>query len=331
MNITQYFSPERGPSVISPDGLQKYTEALDSYTQLFSSLNIDNTNSKFAIDSAWESGNIYFCNYDTGYVKKIRFDGTEIASLQLTNPLALSVLQYSNKMESTVTNPPQQDKGVWVIDKGTNKAIKTDNELNILVEVGASNAVGIISTSDGGCYIVKQYFGGGELIKFNSIGNIQYILDYSAFIPAITSFSDLALDSNDNLWLLANDILYSMRYENGSIYQRIGAISPLGSPDLFSSSSSENIDEEMHIGAIDVDRNSIEQYLYITGGNSHKAFIVKYDSSGNYISEETYHDITFPYIIKVVQGLNTEWVYLLEDTAKWDEYEYGSSSSSSSS
>ena len=255
MNITQHFEPERGPSVISPDGLQRYTEALDSYTQIASTLNIAKPSTKFAIDAAWESGNIYFCNYDTGYVKKVQFDKTETASLNLTNPWGLSVIQYSNKMESTITDPPQQDRGIWVSDRGTDSVIKTDNELNIVAEAtGLSNVVGLIASNDGGCYIVRQT--AGEFIKLSSQGVIQDTFGFAEFSPAITKFSDITMDADGYIWILADDLLYPMQYQAGFILQRFNSISPLGDPDLFSSSSSEDGGEEMHVSAIDVDRNS---------------------------------------------------------------------------
>lgn len=327
--MTSYFQPERGPSVISPDGLQRYTEALDSYTELASTLALGNTNGKFAIDAAWESGNIYFCNYDDGYVRKIQFDKTPIASLLLSNPTVLSVIQYSSSMENEVSDPPQEDRGIWVADAGTNKVIRTDNQLNILYEAtGISNVLAVIATSDDGCFVVTTT----TLIKLDLEGNTLATLALSSFVPSVSSprLVDVALDVNDNVWILVGDLIYNMSYQSGSIGQNLSAIEPLGSsPDLFSSSSSEDVGENMHVGAIDVDRNSgSSQNLYVTGGNSSRAFVIKYTSGGFVESEETYYDISFPYIIKAVQSYGGEWVYLLEDTAKWDEFEYGSSSSS---
>ena len=334
--ITNYFQPERGLSVISPDGLQRYTEALDSYTELASTLNVANINTKFAIDAAWESGDIYFCNHTSGNVKRISFDKTELASLELTNPICLSVIQYGSSMSDTITNPSQKARGCWIADAGTDTVIKTDNDLNIIYEVtGISDVVGIASTPDGGCYVVSQDnpFTVGSLRFISSAGVLQDTLDFGSFIPAITNFVDIATDNGGVVWIVANDLLYALTFSNETIAQIFSAIDPFGmNPDLYSSSSSEDFPETMHISAIDIDRNSgIYQYLYVTGGDEEKAFVIKYDNGGTFIDEKLHYGITYPYIIKVVQGTNSTSLYILEDTEKWDEDGYGSSSSSSSS
>ena len=63
------------------------------------------------------SGNIYYANYDGGYVRKVKYDGTEIAVLALTNPYMVSVIQNSTAMNSVVTDPPQDDQGCY--DRGS--------------------------------------------------------------------------------------------------------------------------------------------------------------------------------------------------------------------
>jgi len=327
MVITDYYNPSKGLAVISQDGLQKYTEALDSYSQIFATIYTSSNNNRFAIDSAWESGYIYYADYDSGYVKKIEFDGTAIASLALTNPVGLSVMQYAAQMSASVSNPPQSDNGCWIMDAGEGEIVKTDNELNVLVEVtGITDPVGIVSNIDGGCYVMDD--GSSALIKLSPAGATLTTLDYADFDPAMVQFRDMALDANGILWITGDDRLYSFVYSNELIQQRF-VINPLGSDILFSSSSSEN-NEEMHIGGIDVDRNSTNQLVYVSGGNSEKAWIAKYNSSGVNKGEETYYDLSYPYVIKVVQGLNSECLYILEDPEKWDEFGYGSSSSSSS-
>ena len=327
MIITDYYSPSKGLTVISQDGLQKYPEALDSYSQIFSAIYTSVNNNRFAIDSAWESGNIYYANYDSGYVKKIQFDGTEIASLLLTNPVGLSVIQYAAQMSSLISSPPQDDSGCWIMDAGEGEIVKTDNELNVLVEVtGITDPVGIISNIDGGCYVMDD--SSASLIKISSDGTTEDTMDYADFDPAMEQFRDMALDANGILWVTGDDRLYQFIYSN-EVIQRQLVIEPLGTDTLFSSSSSED-NEEMHIGGIDVDRNSTNQLLYVSGGNSEKAWIAKYNSSGVNKGEETYYDLSYPYVLKVVQGLNSECLYILEDPEKWDEFGYGSSSSSSS-
>jgi hypothetical protein len=138
--------------------------------------------------------------------------------------------------------------------------------------------------------------------------------------------------TNGGFWILARDAvdglekLYRFGYD---FVQLSSAITPIN---MESSSSSEGYIEEMHVSAIDVDRQSSPNYfVYVIGGNSHKSWIQKYDASGNYVDSNMYHDITFCYDVKVVQAYGSSSLYLLEDTTKWDEFGYGSSSSSSSS
>ena len=333
MNITQYFNPERGPTVISSAGSQRYTEKLDSFSQIYPSIYLSANNNRFAIDSCWESGNIYYADYNTGVVRKIKFDGTEIATLQLTNPSLVSVIQYDAAMSTEVSYPPQDDKGCWIADRGTGKIIKTDNQLNILYEIsGVIDPVGLTTSANEGCYVADNDT--ENIIKLSSTATIQGIKSYSDFSPIIDTsvnpaFQEMVVDADGRIWVCANDRLYSLVFTSGSIVQQF-VLYPLGTTSPSSSSSSDNLPgETMHLSSIDVDRNIADQFLYVTGGNSNNAFIFKYDFSGNLVDENLYYDISFPYIIKVSQGLNSDAIYILEDTAKWDEYEYGSSSSSS--
>ena len=333
MNITNPYNPKQGLMIISPSGSQKYTERLDSYSQIFTDLYVSvyNNANKYCIDSCWESGNIYYANYDEGYVKKIQYDGTVIATLNLTSPFMVSVIQNSIAMNSTVTYPPQDDQGCWIADKGTGKIIKTDKNLNILYTYsGMANPICIKADIDGGCLIVE----GSRLIQISSSAELIVIKPYTDFNPVVTNFIDLAVDSGDWIWFCANDKLYNLMYD-ASLIQLVQqfVIDPLGTDDPFSSSSSEVFsEEEEHLAAIDVDRNVplIQRYLYVTGGNSYKSFILKY-ASGALVDSKQYYDMSFPYVIKVVQGMGSDSLYVLEDSAKWDEYGYGSSSSSSSS
>ena len=333
MNITDYYEPERGLTVISPQGSQRYTEKLDSFSQIYPAIYSSANNNRFAIDSCWESGNIYYADYDTGIVRKIRFDGTEIATLQLTNPVMVSVIQYDTTMSTEVSYPPQDDQGCWIADKGTGKVIKTDNQLNVLYKAsGIVDPVGLTTCIDGGCYVADN--DAEELIKLSSTATVEDAKAYGDFDPVIDlsvnpAFQEIVADLGGRLWVCANDRLYNLILSDGSILQRF-VIYPLGVDDEFSSSSSENLPEEdMHLSSIDVDKNVDDQFLYVTGGNGTNAFILKYDFSGNMRDENIYYNISFPYIIKVSQGLNSDAIYILEDSAKWDTYGYGSSSSSS--
>ena len=211
MNITNY-NPNQGLMIIAPTNSQKYTEKLDSYSQILTNIYSSNSASKFCIDSCWESKNIYYANSSEGYVKKISYDGTEISSLSLINPSMVSIIQYSNAMSTSITYPPQDDQGVWIVDSSTNKAIKTDNELNILYEANTSNVVSISASIDGGCYVVEELNGIGSLIKISGSGVVQSSKNYTQFSPSITKFKDIVEDGNGILWLCANDKIYKLRF-----------------------------------------------------------------------------------------------------------------------
>lgn len=281
MIITNPYDVKQGLMITSPSGSQKYTEALNSYSQILANIYTSNfnNNNKYCIDSCWESGNVYYANYDEGYVKKIRYDGTEIASLTLTNPFMVSVIQDSTSMNSTVTYPPQEDQGCWIADKGTGKIIKTDKDLNITAELeGIANPICIKASIDGGCYIVETHTLpsiGGNLIKISPTAEIMAIKDYSVFSPAVTTFIDMAIDlvsTNEWIWFCANDKIYNLVYSDGEIDQQF-ILDPFA-PDTGTSSSS-SADEEKHLGAIDIDRRSPGN-LYVSGGNSSQALILKY-------------------------------------------------------
>ena len=336
MNIANHYNFSQGLSVISHYGLQKYTEKLDSYSSILNSIYTSdyNKNNKFCVDSCWESGNIYYANYDEGYVKKIKFDGTVLATLNLSRPFMVSIIQNSSSMNSTVSYPPQEEIGCWIADKGTGKIIKTDNNLNIIKEIDyIINPIGLIADVDGGCYVVSYYITSsikGNLLKISSDGEVVGIKNYSDFSPSITGFIDMSMDSNGQLYFCANDKVYALSYSDGNILQNY-VLSPITTDDPFSSSSSEVfVGEEKHLGCIDIDRNSQYQPLYIAGGNSAESFIVKY-VGGGLAAEKQYYDMGMPYVIKAIQGMGSDSLYVLEDSSKWDDYGYGSSSSIDSS
>lgn len=326
MDVNSHYNPGQGLMIISPSGSQKYPDKLDSYSSISTQIQCStfNKNNKFCMDSCWESENIYYADYDGGYVKKIGFDGVEIASISLSSPYMVSVIQNSSSMNTTVTYPPQEDNGCWIVDDdGT--ILKTDNQLNILHQfIGVTNATGIISDLDGGCYVSGIYLGSSCLVKLSSEAIVLAFKTYSSFSPSASNFRDMSLDISGNLWFSANDKIYSLRYQNGQIVSLLP--SPLDPISILPVST-----EEYHIGGTDVDRNSLLQYLYVTVGNSLKSYVIKYDQDGTLIIYQVYNDISYPYIVKVIQGLDSDSLYVLEDSSKWDDYEYGSSSSSSES
>lgn len=323
MNITEHFNPERGPAVISSQGLQKYTEKLDSYSQVLSQFNVSGESSKYVADSAWESGDIYFANSEGGYVRKISYDGTVKSTLQLVEPIMVSVIQYDFTISQIVTSPPQEDRGCWIADKGDGKIIKTDNDLNALLEISGINDPTCIATDvDDGCWIADRAT--NRLIKVDENGvilsTIDYLTNYS--ISLIEEIKVYSTTYGDRMWAVGNDKIYGFSYNNGVI-SRWATIDPFDA--IESSSSSDG--EEDHIGGIDVDRNS--NHLYVVGGDSYSSWMLKYNASASLITRKSFWGIGYPYIVRVVQGYQSNAIYILSDPSKWDQYGYGSSSSSS--
>ena len=338
MNITNYYDPDKGLMMFSQAGSQKYTENLDSYSQLYTDIYVSVNNNKHAMDSCWESGNIYYANYETGYVKKIGFDRTELASLKLTNPFAVSIIQYSSKMSRVITSPPQDDQGCWIADKGTGKVIKTDNELNILYELsGIVNPVCIVASIDGGCYIADAST--KTITRISPSAEVLFVLPYASFDPyGVSSVSEMRVyiydeaTLTDKLWVVGVDTDgVDKIYGFDNTLTQWKTISPSGHFSPFSSSSSEDSRGDYdRISSIDVDRNLWAQHLYVAGGDSTTAWVLKYNSSGTLIGEKEYNDIAYPYSIKVVQAYGSSCLYLLEDSSKYEAISSSSSSSSSS-
>ena len=326
MNVTDYFNPERGPAIISTAGLQKYTEQLDSYSQILTQFRVDSDSSKFVLDSAWESGDIYFANASGGYVQKISYQGTVKATLQLVEPIMVSTIQYAYSMSYIVTDPPQEDKGCWIADKGSGKIIKADKDLNVLVEVsGIDDPVCIVTDVDDGCWVADRST--NRIIKIDENGIIlattDYLVNYSiSLIDEMRSYYNNADQSS--IWAIGDDKIYGFRYESGAI-TRWATIDPFD--ELNSSSSSDG--EEDHVGAIDVDRNTND--LYVVGGDSYSSWVLKYNSSASLLTSKSLWGVVFPYVVKAVQGYTANAIYILSDSEKWDEFGYGSSSSSSNS
>ncbi len=356
MYITDYYNPNKGLTVISPIGMQKYTEKLNSFSQVFSSIFNSETNDKHSIDSCWESGNIYYADYDSGYVRKIKFDGTVIASLSLISPVCVSVIQNGLVMSRSIPIVSQEDNGCWIADKGSATVIKTDKNLNILyIYNGVNNPKCIAADVDGGCIVADD--ASQKVIKLSSIAQQLASLDYSSFSPPITSsteylkeikpfkFVDIfagsssssesisesfsnssstnsssstsSADDIQKFWMLANAKVYLVGYLNGVLMQ-LSFLNPLiGLPTPIYP------DKPYNVGSIDIDL--YERYLYVGIGNNKDSWIRKYSDVTEVLKKQL--DIQFPYVLKVVQGYGSTCLYVLSDEYRVDDFVSSSSSS----
>ena len=334
-----YYNPDNGITVMGRYGSERFTELLDSYSQVYTSINTTSPN-KFCVDSAWESQNIYYIKYGTsfGTVYKMSFDGTTLYSLNLSNPIMLSVIQNNMIMARTVQYPPQNEQGCWIADNASSTVIKTDNTLTIVVEVPTfNNPSCIVSDVDGGCYVADDTL--QTISKISSSGDILATFSYAAISAStIREMKTYKEGGKNRLWVMVNDDIYGLQYLNGAITKWLGgALSPIYDTPTESSSSyssseyssASSVGEEYHIGGMDLNRNN--NYLYVTVGNATLSWIICYDGDGNVLTKSHIMNITYPYIIRVSQSYGSSAIYLLSDSSKGDEYGYGSSSSSSSS
>ena len=80
--MTDYFDGQSsGVFVLAPEGSQCVIDNLDSYSRILTDIRSHADNTKFAIDSSWERGDIYYASKRTGMVKKIIIKYITLASL----------------------------------------------------------------------------------------------------------------------------------------------------------------------------------------------------------------------------------------------------------
>lgn len=331
-----------GAFLFLDSGAQKLPQNLDSYSGIMSNLRIDTHRLKYCVGICWESKNIYYANYyeDVGFVRKISYNGDLINEYSCGNPVCLSIIQNSTKVNSYISNPPQEEIGCWIGDSGLRKAIKIDKNLEFVGEVtGIVSPIGIAAFSSGGCIVYDDYT--KNLISINNNFVVVDVFDLSNLVPSFNNFVAIKVDANDRIWIASREYVYSFYNEEGKINQ--GPIAGyfganVYPPDLYSGTSSTSSsssmlsslsEEPMIIGDFDIDRNSDEQYLYVGRGNGSSCTIYKYNSGGNLVNEQSYDTIDYPYIVRAVQSLYSDGLYVLSDTERWQETEYASSSSNS--
>jgi len=318
----------QGVSTFNSTGYRKLS-SVESYvypSELYIDL-LATYGTKHSVDSCWETGNIYYADYATGTVGKMSFEGTNIATLSLTSPTALSVVQNESKMSIV---GEVKDRGCWIID-GTS-LIKTDYLLNVEKTItGLSNPFMVISSRvDHGCFVVDvnlrilQFDSNADLVAFGQLPGGKYI--------------DIAANSYGELVLLGVATLYGYSSSNGSIIQDFATniqTSVLSSADLY-------------VASMDIDTSTADQYIYVAlgsagatsvaiGGVSGKGQIeiMKFSRTGTYVSGTSSSaidlDLSYPFILRACQHPSSNHIYLLSNIGKHAAIESSSSSSSSSS
>jgi len=325
---TETISRQQGTTVFNSTGYRKISSVGDYaypsalYTDLLSTYG-----SKHAVDSCWETGNIYYADSATGIVGKMSFNGNALASLSLTSPTAISVVQNESKMSVA---GEVEDRGCWIID-GTS-LIKTDYLLNVEKMItGLSNPVMVIASRvDYGCFIVDinrrilQFDSNADLVAFGQLPGGTYI--------------DIASNSYGELVILGVATLYGYSGTNGSIVQDFTA-------DIQSSVLSL---ADLYVGSVDVDTSTSNQYIYVAlgsagptsvpiSGTSGKGQIeiMKFSRDGIYVSGTSSSaidlDLSYPFVLRACQHPLSNHIYLLSNVGKHSVIESSSSSSSSSS
>jgi len=308
-----YYIPEKGESIIHTYGFQFINEDLTASSRLISGFYGGVGSNRFSVDSARQTGDVYYANRIDGYVSKVKFGGEEIARINLIGPTMVSVIQNNFIMPSIIPQPPAGDRGCWILDHDGNRLIRTDNLLNEQFSIkNVLSVTGIKTAIDDGCFFTNDY--SHSVIKLNGEAKVDAYIFYSDIDANWTKFRDMAVNYNGDLYLASDKKIYVYRVISGQ-FQNVINISPIGLTEDF-------------IGAIDIDLYS--QILYVTGGADTYWWISKYTTDGVLVDRKEYEGNEFPFVIKVSQYPSSDGLYVLGDPLKWDEYAYGSSSSTSS-
>ena len=311
MNISnQFYKKSRGTTVFGSDGLQQIYSQYNSVFNFISSLipyEEVSLSIPQAVDSCWSSGNIYYADVDGDVVSKISYTHDILATLDIVAPKSISVIQTSVPMDDS--SPTSiDDVGCWIIG-ALGDVIKTDGDLNVLVEITSLPDPSLVATnhSNGGCYVVDGSFG---LLNFNSNGDLigtgSFTDDY-----VIGCLSN----SDGDFFVLTEDELYRFKNVGGliSMAHVFGLSSYFGS---------------LAIGCFDIDTSTDD--IYVSGGDNTTVKTVKFNSSNAYVADDSFSG-DFPYIINVSQHPSSNTFYLLTDSDRLEIVESSSSSSSGSS
>lgn len=306
MNITEY-SPSSGIQILNNNIGQKLTTINNGIFNFMSNVYVNSFSimDKHSIDACWESGNLYIIDNITKKLFKYRYDGDLLYELQLTSPLSISTIQYSNKMSIIET---VNDNGCWVID-GVD-IIKMNNKLEIIKHI--KNLVEpryIISAKiDNGCFVCDLSMG---ILRFSSDGEMIGLGN----LP-LEEIIDISVSSFGELYILCKNYIHKYICKNGSV----SLIKQLDISSYFSSSFIPS--------CFAIDFSTTNQYVYIFGGNKINIKTIILTKDLVFYSQKL-NTGDFPFVVKIPQHINANSIYLLCDNNKYDSY--GTSSSSSSS
>ena len=313
---TEYLA-DNGIAAFSYQGYQKFNSISEGKFYYASPLHTDITAiNKWTIDSCWETGDLFYINGNTVY--KTKYDGTLIASLVLTNPVSISVIQPTFNVLSVEYGT---DLGCWIVDETDKLLIKTDTNLNIVKTViNLSNPVRVVTSSDRGCFVLDDTL--QWIMKFNSSMEMESFIDYSSVgSVSVNDFISLESTIDSGLCILSKNTVYVIKCINGGI-----GVSNVFTP----------IDYLSLVGGVsDIGLQKVNNILYAVGCSTIGSWIAAFNISSTIsLVESGLFSSGFAKTVEVSQYSNAEDVYVVieEDLSLLPpECETSSSSESSSS
>ncbi len=312
----QIYIPEKGEQIFNPYGRQFSQSSSNGDFYYTSPVQTDITvNNKFEYDDCWSTGDFYHIKNNKVYKRK--YNGELLSQITLSNPVSLSVIQSEYPMTD---NQNKTDSGVWISDSNEQKLIKTDSNLNIVLELDSLSIPSyVVATVDGGCYLFDD--GDKKVIKIDSDGNIEDDIDCTS-MGIIDSFDVNAIDtdSENGLWILITGLVRKIKYSNGVL--SIGA----------SNSILSNLGISGSILDINVEKSDIRDYVYAVGCHTYASWIAKLDLKGEILASNINLTGSCPSLIRASQWGNSKGIYIVsEEDEALIPIECMSSSSSSSS
>ena len=336
----QFYTPSNPGQIIGASGNQQFLIGSNHsfISNKLTTLNPIDLYCRDSVDSGWYSGNIYLANHGTGIVKKTDKYGNELATLSLTSPSHVSVIQNSKRAASG------NEIGCWIIDNTENKIYKTDENLTVEYHAdGLLNPVALVTNVDGGCFIADDQY--SMIIRMGSNGDhLAYIL-YSSFSPAISNSNKIAAiktDYDGNLIVLSTDYLYKISFsDDGLVKQEYNCLLSLLAGNGNYAVSALDVDRwsqdytaNESSSSFSVEPSGSIQNIYVAMGNYTNTKICKFNSlNGTLINSSVISGAGYPYIMKIGQGRYSDAIFLLKDNSHFIEppTPWSSSSSTSSS
>lgn len=297
------YIPDQGNAIYSASGYQRITSLSYGVLNYSSKINTDiSIYSKWHMSDCWETGDLYYINGATVY--KIKYDGTVLSSLALTNPVSLATIQSNVPMPIDTENFGV-DNGCWIVDSSTKKLILTDSDLVLVNEItNFEDPSYVISSPDGGCYVFDD--GREWLLKVASDASVDSFILYSDLPFSVSSDVDGAdTDINNGLWFTVNGVLYQIAYDNGAI-----ELNALIATDIATKTGASVV----CVGDISVEKFSTGSEVYVCGCSDVGSWVAKFDLNGKISDYGNYGDGDYFSLIQVSQWGGSNSLYIVSES-----------------